>query len=270
MGYVRFRAWRRSSGSCSSCVGDGAVEQELGGERVSPPKEEQLPRGNRLLDALPDEELERLRPHLESVSLGLKDVLVEPDEPIEHVYFPINGACSMIATMKDGQEVEVGTIGNEGMLGLPVFLERETVPLRTISQVPGEAVRMRSEALRREVRPGDRLHRLLHRYTEATLVFAAQSSACNRLHSVEQRASRWLLHTHDRVGKDEFPLTQVFLALMLGVRRASVSEVASALQKQGSISYNRGLIKILDRPGLEAKSCECYDVIRAEFNRLPG
>jgi CRP-like cAMP-binding protein len=270
MGYVRFRAWRRSSGSCSSCVGDGAVEQELGGERVSPSKEEQLPRGNRLLDALPDEELERLRPHLESVSLGLKDVLVEPDEPIEHVYFPINGACSMIATMKDGQEVEVGTIGNEGMLGLPVFLERETVPLRTISQVPGEAVRMRSEALRREVRPGDRLHRLLHRYTEATLVFAAQSSACNRLHSVEQRASRWLLHTHDRVGKDEFPLTQVFLAQMLGVRRASVSEVASALQKQGSISYSRGLIKILDRPGLEAKSCECYDVIRAEFNRLPG
>src|SRR5215212_4265326 len=238
MGYVRFRAWRRSSGSCSSCVGDGAVEQELGGERVSPPKEEQLPRGNRLLDALPDEELERLRPHLESISLGLKDVLVEPDEPIEHVYFPINGACSMIATMKDGQEVEVGTIGNEGMLGLPVFLERETVPLRTISQVPGEAVRMRSEALRREVRPGDRLHRLLH--------------------------------THDRVGKDEFPLTQVFLAQMLGVRRASVSEVASALQKQGSISYSRGLIKILDRPGLEAKSCECYDVIRAEFNRLPG
>src|SRR5215217_1946631 len=264
MGYVRFRAWRRSSGSCSSCVGDGAVEQELGGERVSPPKEEQLPRGNRLLD----EHIEHV--HCEVNEVGLKDVLVEPDEPIEHVYFPINGACSMIATMKDGQEVEVGTIGNEGMLGLPVFLERETVPLRTISQVPGEAVRMRSEALRREVRPGDRLHRLLHRYTEATLVFAAQSSACNRLHSVEQRASRWLLHTHDRVGKDEFPLTQVFLAQMLGVRRASVSEVASALQKQGSISYSRGLIKILDRPGLEAKSCECYDVIRAEFNRLPG
>jgi CRP-like cAMP-binding protein len=241
-----------------------------GGEKVSPPKDQRLPRGNRLLGALADKELERLRPHLETVSLGLKDVLVEPDEPIEHVYFPINSACSIIATMGDGQEVEVGTIGNEGMLGLPVFLGRETVPLRTISQVPGEAVRMRSEALRKEVRPDDRLHELLHRYTEATFIFAAQSSACNRLHSVEQRASRWLLHTHDRVGKDEFPLTQEFLAQMLGVRRASVSEVAGGLQGQRLISYSRGRIRVLDRPGLEAKSCECYGIITKEFDRLPA
>lgn len=236
---------------------------------MSSPKEEPLPRGNRLLDALPDEELERLHLHLEIVSLGLKDVLIKPDEPIEHVFFPINGACSMIATMADGQEVEVGTIGNEGMLGLPVFLGRETVPLGTISQVPGEAVRMRSEVFRKEVRPGDRLHELLHRYAEATFVFAAQSSACNRLHSVEQRASRWLLHTHDRVGKSEFPLTQEFLAQMLGVRRASVSGVARKLQRAGLISYGRGRIAVLDRSGLEAKSCECYGVIRAEFDRLP-
>lgn len=234
-----------------------------------PPEEERLPRGNRLLDALPAEELERLRPHLETVSLGLKEVLAEPDEPIEHVYFPINGAFSMIATMEDGQGVEVGTIGNEGMLGLAVFLGRETMPLRAISQVPGEAVRMRSDVLR-ELRPGDRLHELLRLYTEAMFVFAAQSSACNRLHSVEQRASRWLLHTQDRVGRDEYPLTQEFLAQMLGVRRASVSEVAGGLQRAGLISYGRGRIRVLDRPGLETRSCECYGIIRAEFDRLPG
>jgi CRP-like cAMP-binding protein len=223
---------------------------------------------NRLLGALPAEEFERLRPHLETVTLEVKDFVYERDVPIEHVYFPIDCVTSTIATMKDGRSVEVGTIGKEGMDGLPVFLGAQTAPLASFCQVPGEAARMTADDLRSEVRPGDRLHGLLRRFTEATLVFAAQSSACNRLHSVEKRCSRWILHTHDRVGRDEFYLTQEFLSQMLGVRRASVSEVASALQGGGLISYSRGRLRILDRSGLEAVTCECYSVITKEFDRL--
>lgn len=234
------------------------------------PEEGRALTGNRLLDALPGEELERLRPDLEPVSLGIKDVLIEADGPIGHVWFPVDSVCSVVATMTDGQQVEVGTIGNEGMVGLPVFLGRNSVPLSTFCQVPGEAVKMRSEALRTEVKLGDKLHDLLQRFTEATFIFASQSSACNRLHSVEQRASRWLLHTHDRLDSDEFLLTQEFLAQMLGVRRASVSEVASELQREGLVSYSRGKVTVTDRTGLEGKSCECYAIIREEFDRLPG
>jgi CRP-like cAMP-binding protein len=168
--------------------------------------------------------------------------------------------------------VEVGTIGKEGMDGLPVFLGAQTAPLTSFCQVPGDAARMTADAFRSEVGPGDRLHELLRRFTEATLVFAAQSSACNRLHPVEQRCSRWILHTHDRVGRDEYSLTQEFLAQMLGVRRASVSEVASSFQEEGLISYRRGNLRILDRSGLEAVTCECHSVITKEFERLldPG
>ena len=223
---------------------------------------------NRLLGALPTEELERLQPHLETVTLEVKDFIYERDVPIEYVYFPIDCVTSTIATMKDGRSVEVVTIGNEGMDGLPVFLGAQTAPLASLCQVRGEAARMTADALRSEVRPSDRLHDFLRRFTEATLVFAAQSSACNRLHSVEKRCSRWILHTHDRVGRDDFYLTQEFLSQMLGVRRASVSEVASALQGEGLISYSRGRLRILDRSGLEAVTCECHSVITSEFDRL--
>ena len=173
-----------------------------------------------------------------------------------------------MATMQDGRMVEVGTIGKEGMDGLPVFLGAQTAPLASLCQVPGEAARMRADAFRSEVGPDDRLHDLLRRFTEATLVFAAQSSACNRLHTVEQRCGRWMLHTHDRVGREEFYLTQEFLSQMLGVRRASVSEVASAFQEEGLISYRRGNLRVRDRFGVEAVACECYDVIAKEFERL--
>jgi CRP-like cAMP-binding protein len=225
-------------------------------------------KGNRLLGALPAEELERLLPHLETVTLEVKDFLYERDRPLEYVYFPIDCVTSTIATMRDGRIVEVGTIGKEGMDGLPVFLGAQTAPLASFCQVPGDAARMTAEGLRSEVGPGDRLYELLHRFTEATLVFAAQSSACNRLHSIEQRCSRWILHTHDRVSKDEFYLTQEFLSQMLGVRRASVSEVASAFQGEGLISYRRGNLRIADRTGLEAVTCECHGVITKEFERL--
>jgi CRP-like cAMP-binding protein len=223
---------------------------------------------NKLLGVLPAEERERLQPHLKTVALELKEILHEPDAAIEYVYFPIDCVASTLATMEDGRMVEVGTVGNEGMTGLPVFLGTESVPLVSICQIAGNAARMTSDALRSKVRPGDRLHSLLGRFTEATFVFAAQSSACNRLHSIEQRCSRWILHTNERVGKDEFVLTQEFLSQMLGVRRASVGEVAGIFQGKGLISYSRGRIRILDRLGLEAVTCECYGVIRKEFERL--
>ncbi|MDP9457626.1 MAG: Crp/Fnr family transcriptional regulator [Actinomycetota bacterium] len=226
------------------------------------------PRGNRLLAALPGEEFERLWPHLETVALEFEETLIEPNVPIEHVYFPIDCVTSLIATMENGQRVEVGTVGKEGMVSLPVFLGASAIPLGAFSQVPGDAVRMASGVLRAEVGPGSRLHELLHRYAQATFFFTAQSSACNRLHSVRQRCSRWLLHTHDRVGRDDFPLTQEFLAQMLGLRRASVNEVARALQGEGLIRYSRGVITVLDRPGLEAAACECYRRITGEFDRL--
>jgi CRP-like cAMP-binding protein len=223
---------------------------------------------NRLLGALPAQELERLQPHLETVTLRVKDFLYETDRPIEYVHFPLDCVTSVMATMHDGRMVEVGTIGKEGMDGLPVFLGAHTAPLTSFCQVPGEAARMRADAFRSEVGAGDRLHELLRRFTEATLVFAAQSSACNRLHTVEQRCGRWMLHTHDRVGREEFYLTQEFLSQMLGVRRASVSEVASAFQEEGLISYRRGNLRVGDRFGLEAVACECYGVIAKEFERL--
>jgi CRP-like cAMP-binding protein len=221
-----------------------------------------------LLGALPEEEFERHLPHLEAVTLELKDYLYESGGPIEYVYFPIDCVTSTMATMKDGRMVEVGTIGKEGMDGLPVFLGAQTAPLTSFCQVAGDAARMRVDAFRSEAKPGDRLHDLLCHFTEATLVFAAQSSACNRLHSIEQRCCRWILHTHDRVDRDEFYLTQEFLSQMLGVRRASVSEVASAFQREGLIFYNRGKLIVHDRTGLEAVACECYGVITKEFDGL--
>jgi CRP-like cAMP-binding protein len=223
---------------------------------------------NRLLAALPPEVSARLLPHLETVALGLKDIVYAANEPIEHVYFPINGMISMVSLMEDGQAVEVGTIGNEGMVGLPVFLGAESTPGQAFSQVPGEALRMTAEAFTQEVLPEGPLRALLHRYTQALIVQIAQSSACNRLHTDEQRCARWLLMTHDRVGADQFLLTQEFLAEMLGVRRARVNAVAGSLRTGGLIRYSRGLMTILDRRGLEEAACACYGIIKAEYDRL--
>jgi CRP-like cAMP-binding protein len=223
---------------------------------------------NRLLAALPPEVSARLLPHLETVALGLKDIVYAANEPIEHVYFPINGMISMVSLMEDGQAVEVGTIGNEGMVGLPVFLGAESTPGQAFSQVPGEALRMTAEAFTQEVLPQGPFRALLHRYTQALIVQIAQSSACNRLHTDEQRFARWLLMTHDRVGADQFLLTQEFLAEMLGVRRARVNAVAGSLRTGGLIRYSRGLMTILDRRGLEEAACACYGIIKAEYDRL--
>jgi CRP-like cAMP-binding protein len=228
---------------------------------------------NRLLAMVPEEEREELAPGFDVVSLDLKEHLYSEDEPIEHVYFPINGVLSLVSQMEDGRAIEIATVGNEGMIGLPVFLQATmTSAHRAFAQVPGQSLRMSARTFADFANGSDNggLHRVMHRYTQALMSMIARAVACNALHSVQQRASRWLLVTHDRIGGDEFLLTQEFLSQMLGVTRASVNEVARQLQDAGAIDYTRGRVTILDRPALESRTCECYGVIRGEFERLLG
>jgi CRP-like cAMP-binding protein len=233
-------------------------------------EDSQAPVGNRFLAALPGEVYEGLRPHLEVVSLGPKDVIYEPYGPISHVYFPTGCIVSLVAVMGDRSMYELATVGKEGMIGLPVFLETQTAPFRTFTQVPGEALRLDADVFVDALGRSSGFVHLLHRYAQVLLNQVAWSAACNRAHSVEQRCARWLLMTHDRVASDRYLLTQEFLGQMLGVHRPRVSRAAGALQKAGLIRYVRGRITVLDRAGLEAASCECYRVIRAEYDRLLG
>jgi CRP-like cAMP-binding protein len=225
---------------------------------------------NQLLSVIPTEEYERLLPHLETVALTLKQIIYAPNEPIDYVYFPKSGMISLVNITEDGRTVEAATVGNEGMVGIPVFLRTDRMPGQAIVQIVGNGLRMKADVFKREVLPGSQLYNLLLRYTQALLNQISQSVACYSLHSVEQRCCRWLLVTHDRVKADQFSLTQELLSQMLGVRRASVSEVANTLQKQGLIRYSRGKMTILDRQGLESASCECYRVVKQECDRLLG
>ena len=237
---------------------------------MSRPRKSREPIGNRLLDLLPDEDHDRLRPDLETVRIGVKDVVCEANRPIPHVYFPTGGIISLVTSLADGGTVELATVGREGMVGLPVFLGADTMPSRACVQVSGDALRLKAEAFRAEVGRNGPLVRVLNRYTHALFHQAALVLACNGVHSAERRCARSLLQTHDRVGADQFLLTQEFLAMMLGVRRARVSAAAGLLRKSGLIRYARGQMTILDRPGLESASCECYRVIEREFDRLLG
>lgn len=237
---------------------------------MSVPSNLQIGVKNRLLLAIPSQEYERLLPNLTHVSLPFKQVLYEPRELIKYVYFPNNGVVSLISIMSDNTVAEVGLVGNEGMVGISVFLGVETTPLRAIVQVPGDAIRMKADVFLASVKPYVALSRLLRRYTQALIVQISQSAACNSHHSVEQRCCRWLLMTSERVNSDEFPITQEFLSQMLGVRRASVTVVAGILQKAGLIRYSRGQMTILDYPGLEQASCSCYTLVKQEENRLLG
>lgn len=223
---------------------------------------------NRLLAALPSAAQDRLMSRLGDVSLEFKHVVYEAEQRIDYVYFPRSGVYSLLSILKDGSMIEVGTVGNEGMLGMPVFLGSDRSPTRVIVQVPGNALKMGINDFRDEFSRSGALYELLQRYTNAMFRQLSQSVACNRLHSLEQRCSRWLLHTHDRVSSDNFPLTHEFLASMLGVRRAGVTEVAGTLQRKGLIRYSRGRVTVLDRGGLESSSCECYRVIADEFDRV--
>jgi CRP-like cAMP-binding protein len=234
------------------------------------PRKSVEPAGNRLLDLLPVEDYERLRPQLEAVPLGVKELMCETDEPIPHVYFPTGGVISLVTPLAEGAAVELATVGREGMVGLAVFLGADTMPSRACVQVPGEALRMGAGAFRAEVWRGGALVRLLNRYAHAFFHQAALALACNGVHPAERRCARTLLQTQDRVGADQFLLTQEFLAQMMGVRRPRASEAAGVLREAGLIRYARGRMTILDRPGLESASCECYGVIEREFDRLLG
>lgn len=235
------------------------------------PSTTNVPGENRLLARLPRADRERLWPRLEAVSPEMRTVVYEAGAPITHVYFPLRGVYSLLIHMADGRGVEVGTVGNEGMLGTPVFLGTDKSPMRTICQVPpADALRMRAADFRVAIGGGGALQEMVRKYTQAMMNQIAQSVACNHLHSVEERCARWLLMTHDRVGQDQFALTQEFLAQMVGVRRPSVTVVAGVLQKAGLIAYTRGRVRVLDRAGLERAACECYAVVKAEFDRLLG
>jgi CRP-like cAMP-binding protein len=223
---------------------------------------------NRLLAALPRAELDRIEPRLEAVPLERRMVAYDAERPITHVYFVEDGVISIVSLPLDGSAIETATIGIEGMIGLPVFHGVDVVPEQAFVQVPGSAHRMTAEAFREVIGDCPTLQRLLHRCTVAIFTLAAQHSACNRVHTMEQRCARWLLTVHDRMAGDEFDLTQDFLSQMVGVRRATVSEVASELQRAGLISYSRGHMVILDRPGLERVACECYRIVHAAFAPL--
>lgn len=225
------------------------------------------PSRNLLLSALPESELNALRPHLERVELETRQLVFDCNVPISHVYFVESGVVSVVGVMSNGTAVEVATVGREGFVGLPVFLGTDRTPARAFCQVPGSALRLPAGPFKQLAANGA-LHRGLLRYMQALFVLLAQSAACNRVHSIGERCARWLLLTHDRVDDDTFPLTQEFLAQMLGVRRASVTDAASELQAENLISYHRGEITIRDRQGLEGYSCECYGIIKAEFERM--
>jgi CRP-like cAMP-binding protein len=225
-------------------------------------------RGNRLLAALPVPEQRRLGAELTVVDLGLRDQIYDIDATITAVYFPLTCVMSVVAAVDDEVAVEIATIGFEGMAGLPVFLAATASPHRCFCQIPGQALRLDTAALHRFLAGDGALHDLLHRYTHAMMTFVGQNVACNQLHPVEERTARWLAHTHDRVQADTFPITQEFLALMLGVRRATVSGSARILQRAGLIRYSRGRMTILDSDGLRAAACDCYRLIHRTFDQL--
>ena len=222
------------------------------------------PRVNRLLATLPKNEYKRLLPKLKKVSLVLGEELYEPGVAIKYVYFPNDSIISLISQMSETSWLEVGMVGNEGMAGLPVFMGVNSSSTGALVQGSGTAMRMSSAAVRAESNRFGSLHRLLHRYSHSLLTQISQTSVCNRIHLVNARLARWLLMTNDRLGINEFPLTQEFLSTMLGVRREGVSKAAGALQAAKLIRYSRGMITILNRRGLEAKSCDCYTIIKAE------
>ena len=225
---------------------------------------------NRLLGVLPQTEQARILPLIEDIPLEFRQDIYCDHVPTEHVWFPHEGVISIVAEFSEGQPVEVATIGPEGMVGIQILLGADQVAGKAFVQVAGSAGRMRAEDFLKAVAECPHLDRLLRRYTLALFNQVAQAAGCNRAHSIEERLARWLLMTQDRVHSREFPLTQEFLAQMLGVRRPTVSLAAGILAKANLIHYVRGRITIVDRSGLEGVACECYKIITNEFERLVG
>jgi CRP-like cAMP-binding protein len=223
---------------------------------------------NHLLDALPASDYARLEPHLELIPVRLGDILCESGDKLRHVYFPTTCIISLLYVMEDGASAEIAVVGNEGLLGISLFMGGETTPSRAIVQSAGHAVRLKAALLKNEFDRFGPLMHLLLRYTQALITQMAQTAVCNRHHSIDQQLCRWLLLSLDRLGSNELLMTQELIANMLGVRREGVTEAAGQLQDAGLIHYSRGRITVLDRPGVEARSCECYRVVKAEYDRI--
>ena len=223
---------------------------------------------NKLLAALPDEICQRLEPHLELVPLKLGASVYEAGGKQPYVYFPTDSIVSLLYVMKDGASAEIAVVGNEGLVGVSLFMGGETTPSRAVVQSAGSAYRLRARVLKSEFEFGGALQHLLLRYTQALITQMAQTAVCNRHHSIEQQLCRWLLLSVDRLPTNVLTMTQDLIANMLGVRREGVTASAGKLQESGLIRYSRGRITILDRPKLEARVCECYAVVKKEFDRL--
>jgi CRP-like cAMP-binding protein len=223
---------------------------------------------NRLLQLLPERDRKRVLSNTQHCVQHHRDEVFQRYSPIKNVHFPLDGVISLVIEMRDGASAEVGVVGNEGMAGLPLLTGSSAGPVEAFYQIPGQSLCMSAQAFKKEIARRGWFEQILQRYSQIFFNQVAQSTACNRLHTVQARLCRWLLMCQDRVGAPEINLTQEFLAQMLGVRRTSVNAAAGALQKLGLIRYRRGLIQILDRPAIEAKSCECYAVVRADYARM--
>jgi len=226
------------------------------------------PRQNNLLRALPAAEFDRLAPRLELIAMPLGKVLYESGSQLRHVYFPTTSIVSLLYVMADGASAEIAVVGYEGMVGVALFMGGETTPSRALVQSAGHAYRLPGQLLKEEFHRAEALQYVLLRYTQALLTQMAQTAVCNRHHSVDQQLCRWLLLSLDRLPSNHLSMTQELIANMLGVRREGVTDAAGKLQALGLIKYSRGHITVLDRPGVEAKCCECYQVVKKEFDRL--
>ncbi len=226
------------------------------------------PNQNHLLAAMLDAEYDRLAPHLELIEMPLGDVLYESGDKLRHIYFPSTSIISLHYVLEDGASSEIAGVGNEGMVGISMFMGGNSTPSRAVVQTGGHGYRLMSPILMEEFNRAGAVMRLLLRYTQALITQMSQTAVCNRHHSVEQQLCRWLLLTLDRMPTNELTMTQELIANMLGVRREGVTEAAGRLQERGLIRYRRGHITVLDRAGLEDNVCECYEVVRKEFTRL--
>jgi CRP-like cAMP-binding protein len=236
------------------------------GERMAP--EAPINVANRLLAKLPAKDLARLSRHLEPVTLSHRQVLSKPDTPIEHVYFPDRGMVSLVQSLSDGAQIEVGVTGREGFVGVAVLLGAATSPIEAMVQIPGSGLRMKAAALREQVQLSKPLSALLHRYAQALQVQISQTAACNGRHVVQERLARWLLTARDRADSDELPLNHEFLSMMLGTRRVGVTLALGTFKAAGIIRNTHGLVTILDREDLEDAACECYRSVKEQFKLL--
>ena len=264
LGFSLLTVFSGTGNDQSSCGGLGPGTDTLGQDMT----DEQSLRGNHLLSVLPAAEWERLSPHLLSVDMPLGQAVYESGDKLSHVYFPTTSIISLLYVMENGASGEIAIVGNEGIVGVAIFMGGETTPSRAVVQSAGKALRLDTRLLKEEFNRGGPMQRLLLRYTQALITQMAQTAVCNRHHSIDQQLCRWLLLSLDRLASNELKMTQELIANMLGVRRPGVTEAAMKLQEAGLIRYSYGHIEVLDRPGLEKRVCECYSVVKREFDRL--